>query len=112
MNDDRISEVYRGEIWAEPAQDRARRRINWMCSSAIGDKVLDIGTSQGIAAILLGREGFTVTGVDIQPDRIDTRLQTWPKRLKVPSSASDLWWLKGLSCRLKTTVSIPFCWAK
>lgn len=71
MNDDRISEVYKGEIWTDEAQARARRRINWMCSQARGDTALDIGTSQGIAAILLAREGFKVVGVDIQPDRIE-----------------------------------------
>src|SRR5690606_26310007 len=74
MNDDRISEVYKGEIWSEEAQARARRRIHWMISEARGEKVLDIGCSQGIASILLGREGFQVIGVDVQPDRIEYAL--------------------------------------
>lgn len=71
MNDDRISEVYNGEIWSEDAQQRARRRIHWLCSMAVGEAVLDVGCSQGIASILLGRECFRVTGVDIQKSRID-----------------------------------------
>ena len=71
MNDDRISEVYKGEIWSEEAQERARRRVNWLCRNVRGERVLDIGTSQGIVPILLGREGFEVVGVDIQVDRID-----------------------------------------
>lgn len=71
MNDDRISEAYKGEIWQGPAQDRARRRINWMCSQAVGERVLDLGCSQGIASIVLGREGFHVIGVDVQPSRIE-----------------------------------------
>jgi SAM-dependent methyltransferase len=71
MNDDRISELYKGEIWGDAVQQRARRRVHWLCSEAVGDTVLDIGCSQGIASIILGREGFTVTGIDIQPSRID-----------------------------------------
>ncbi|MEX1133748.1 MAG: methyltransferase domain-containing protein [Acidimicrobiia bacterium] len=74
VNNDRISEVYKGEIWADAAQERARRRINWMVSNVSGDTMLDIGTSQGIAAILLGREGFHVVGVDVQEDRIEYAL--------------------------------------
>ena len=70
MNDDRISELYRGEIWSEHLQERAQRRIHWMCSAATGDSVLDVGCSQGIASILLGREGLTVTGIDVQESRI------------------------------------------
>ena len=75
MNDDRISEVYKGEIWSEEAQARARRRIHWMVSEARGEKVLDVGCSQGIASILLGREGFEVVGIDVQPDRIEYALK-------------------------------------
>ena len=71
MNDDRISELYKGEIWSDALQQRAQRRIHWLCSQATGDTVLDIGCSQGIASIILGREGFSVTGIDIQPSRIE-----------------------------------------
>ncbi len=71
MNDDRISEVYKGEIWSDEAQEKARRRVHWMISQARGDRVLDVGCSQGIASILLGREGFDVVGVDVQADRIE-----------------------------------------
>ena len=71
MNDDRISELYKGEIWTDELQGRAQRRIQWMCSQVNGDRVLDAGCSQGIATILLAREGFSVTGVDIQDSRIE-----------------------------------------
>lgn len=70
-NDDRISEVYKGEIWSRPQQQQARRRIEWLCSQVRGPRVLDLGCSQGIASILLAREGFDVVGVDIQPSRIE-----------------------------------------
>jgi 2-polyprenyl-3-methyl-5-hydroxy-6-metoxy-1,4-benzoquinol methylase len=71
MNDDRISEVYKGEIWTGAAQDRARRRVNWMCGQAQGNRVLDLGCSQGIASIILGREGFEVVGIDVQASSIN-----------------------------------------
>lgn len=70
-NNDRISEVYKGEIWTDDAQDRARRRIHWIAGQARGDRVLDIGCSQGITSILLGREGFEVIGIDIEASRIE-----------------------------------------
>jgi 2-polyprenyl-6-hydroxyphenyl methylase/3-demethylubiquinone-9 3-methyltransferase len=71
MNDDRISEVYKGEISTDLFQDRSRRRINWMCSQVGGKQVLDLGCSQGIASIILGREGFEVVGLDVQDSRIE-----------------------------------------
>jgi SAM-dependent methyltransferase/spore maturation protein CgeB len=69
-NSDRISEVYKGEIWAESTQRVARDRIHWLVGQATGD-VLDIGCSQGIISILCAREGMNVLGVDIQADRIE-----------------------------------------
>jgi SAM-dependent methyltransferase/spore maturation protein CgeB len=69
-NSDRISEVYKGEIWAESTQQVARDRIHWLVGQASGD-VLDIGCSQGIASILCARRGLTVVGVDIQADRVE-----------------------------------------
>ncbi|MCH7628746.1 MAG: hypothetical protein IH997_08525, partial [Proteobacteria bacterium] len=57
---DRISELYLGEVASDEASEVARERIHWMCSHARGETVLDIGCSQGIAAILLAREGFVV----------------------------------------------------
>ncbi len=69
-NSDRISEVYKGEIWAESTQQVARDRIHWLVGQATGD-VLDIGCSQGIASILCARRGLNVVGIDIQADRIE-----------------------------------------
>ncbi len=67
---DRINELYRGEIFSEETARIARDRVHWMCSQCIGDSVLDVGCSQGIASILLAREGFTVTAIDTHPDSV------------------------------------------
>jgi len=67
---DRISELYRGEIFTEETARIARDRIHWMCAQCDGEKVLDVGCSQGITAILLAREGLSVTAIDTHPEAI------------------------------------------
>ena len=67
---DRINELYRGEIFTEETAQVARDRIHWMCSQCEGQAVLDVGCSQGIASILLAREGFVVTAIDMHPESI------------------------------------------
>src|SRR6266567_5380979 len=70
MNDDRINEHYFGDL-SDPMVQRCRERIHWICKQATGQKVLDIGCSQGIVSLILGREGFECTGVDIEPGSLD-----------------------------------------
>lgn len=65
---DRINELYRGEIFTDESARIARDRIHWMCAEVEGDTVLDVGCSQGITAILLAREGCTVTAIDTHPE--------------------------------------------
>jgi len=65
MNADRINEHYYGEP-TDPKTERARARVHWLCSQASGSKVLDIGCSQGIVSLILGREGFHCTGIDLE----------------------------------------------
>jgi SAM-dependent methyltransferase/spore maturation protein CgeB len=66
---DRISEVYRG-AWATPkVQQRERARIDWLVGRARGS-VLDLGCSQGVAAILCARHGLRVVGVDEDSEAI------------------------------------------
>lgn len=62
---DRISDLYKGQVFAVETQSVGKQRIHWMCQRVEGQKVLDIGCSQGIVSILLGREGFEVVGVDV-----------------------------------------------
>ncbi|HVM41477.1 MAG TPA: class I SAM-dependent methyltransferase, partial [Acidimicrobiia bacterium] len=67
-NRDTVSEVYKDS--RSPAHERTRRRIDWMCEQAAG-LVLDLGCSQGIAAILMARAGHTAVGVDVEIDRLE-----------------------------------------
>jgi SAM-dependent methyltransferase len=67
---DYIAQAYFGHWGGPETHRRARRRIDWMASQAEGERVLDVGCSEGILAILLAREGITVTAVDVNPDAI------------------------------------------
>lgn len=89
---DRISELYNGTIASAQASQVARERIHWMCSRVKGDSVIDIGCSQGIAAILLAREGFQVTGLDSHPDAIAFAAEAASRETK--AVAARLTWLQ------------------
>jgi 2-polyprenyl-3-methyl-5-hydroxy-6-metoxy-1,4-benzoquinol methylase len=71
VNDDRVSELYLGEhgFAATSSHKPCRARIDWIVSEARG-RTLDIGCSQGIVSILLGRAGHEVTGVEIEEPAI------------------------------------------
>jgi spore maturation protein CgeB/2-polyprenyl-3-methyl-5-hydroxy-6-metoxy-1,4-benzoquinol methylase len=70
-NNDRVTELYRGEIFTPEAQRICRDRIHWMCGQIRGERVLDIGCSQGITTILAAREGNTAVGVDVEEPAIE-----------------------------------------
>jgi 2-polyprenyl-3-methyl-5-hydroxy-6-metoxy-1,4-benzoquinol methylase len=67
---DRIGAAYLGRWGSELTQQRARARIDWMAANAKGPRILDIGCSEGILAVLLARAGHDVVGVDIEPAAI------------------------------------------
>lgn len=70
MNDDRVTELYLGELEAsERTREVCRDRIHWVVSQLAGT-VLDIGASQGIVSVLAGRAGHEVTGVEIEEPAI------------------------------------------
>lgn len=66
---DRITEAYNGEL-GEWMMKKSRERIDWICSKVIGRRILDVGCSQGIVPIILGRRGCEVTGIDISAEAI------------------------------------------
>jgi 2-polyprenyl-3-methyl-5-hydroxy-6-metoxy-1,4-benzoquinol methylase len=70
IDHDRIAEVYEGTVGSREFQQVSRRRIHWMCAQVDGPDVLDVGCSQGIASILLAREGHRVVGIDREHEAI------------------------------------------
>lgn len=68
MND-RVTEAFYGAM-GERLQENTRKRLFWICERAKGEFILDIGCSQGICSILLGREGFNVIGIDMDSQAI------------------------------------------
>jgi 2-polyprenyl-3-methyl-5-hydroxy-6-metoxy-1,4-benzoquinol methylase len=70
IDHDRIAEVYEGTVGSREFQQVSRRRIHWMCAQVGGADVLDVGCSQGIASILLAREGHRVVGIDREHEAI------------------------------------------
>jgi 2-polyprenyl-3-methyl-5-hydroxy-6-metoxy-1,4-benzoquinol methylase len=70
IDHDRIAEVYEGTVGSREFQQVSRRRIHWMCAQVAGPDVLDVGCSQGIASILLAREGHRVIGIDREREAI------------------------------------------
>ncbi|MQY04444.1 glycosyltransferase family protein [Actinomadura macrotermitis] len=85
-NSDRISELYKGEIWGARVQRIARARVDWLVGQAAGE-VLDIGCSQGIASILCARRGLRTVGLDSERDRIEYALAD---RDREPQIVQDL----------------------
>ncbi len=71
-NHDRVSDLYYGRLNQGKTQEACRDRVHWLCGQVRGERVLDIGCSQGIVSILLGREGHRVVGVDIEPEGIES----------------------------------------
>jgi len=67
---DRVTEAYYGEL-GEKMMQETQHRMHWIRDNVVGTKILDIGCSQGIGPILLGRLGKKVTGVDISQKAVD-----------------------------------------
>lgn len=67
---DRVNEAYYGEL-GEKLQEQTQRRMHWIRDNVKSRAVLDIGCSQGIGPILLGRKGINVTGIDISQKSVD-----------------------------------------
>jgi len=85
---DRVNEAYYDGMGSDFGH-QTRDRINWMCAQAKGKTVLDVGCSQGIASILLAREGMDVVGLDIYPPAIDYALVERSKEIESVASRLD-----------------------
>ncbi|MBN8193755.1 methyltransferase domain-containing protein [Bacillus sp. NTK074B] len=75
---DRISEAYHDELGTKFGK-KVRDRVHWMGNKVVGEKVLDVGCSQGIFGIILGRVGKQVLGIDILQESIDYANETLSK---------------------------------
>ena len=67
----RVAEMYVGSFGSVDSQVHERERVHWVCSQVRGERVLEVGCSQGIVALLLAREGFDVVGVDVAPEELE-----------------------------------------
>ncbi len=70
-NPDRVTDLYYGRIDSPETQMACRDRVHWLCRNALGPRILDVGCSQGITSILLGREGHEVLGIDVSAELIE-----------------------------------------
>ena len=67
---DRINEAYEGKI-SSRMQEESQKRIHWLLAASQGIRTIDVGCSQGILSLLLGRQGVHVLGIDNEPAAID-----------------------------------------
>lgn len=68
---DCVSEVYEGCAGSPQMQAETKARIDWICSKVDGQRVLDVGCSQGITDLLLAREGKHILALDMEPGSIE-----------------------------------------
>jgi len=68
---DGLVERYNGIVGSLEGMRVIRARIHWLCGQVQGPRVLDVGCSGGIAALILAREGHKVHGIDLQQSAIE-----------------------------------------
>ncbi|MBQ3289943.1 MAG: methyltransferase domain-containing protein [Kiritimatiellae bacterium] len=66
---DRIDDAYNG-LMGEEFMRKTRERLHWICSQVNGERILDVGCSQGTMSRLLASMGKSITGLDINKDAI------------------------------------------
>ena len=67
---DRVAQAYLGLWGGSYTQEKTRRRLHWLAGEAVGPGVLDIGCSEGMLAILMAREGYQVTALDVNEEAL------------------------------------------
>ncbi|MGN1401790.1 MAG: methyltransferase domain-containing protein [Bacillus sp. (in: firmicutes)] len=70
---DKVTDAYKG-LKGDDFAEKTQNRIHWILRQVRGSDILDIGCSQGIVPILLGREGKKVDGIDIAEESIEYAL--------------------------------------
>lgn len=100
VNQDRVNERYYGQVNSEKSHEATRARIHWICRKVTGRRVLDVGCSQGITSILLGREGRRVLGLDLEEGAIryarkELSRESTPVRSKVQFKVGDVTEFQG-----------------
>lgn len=109
MNHDRVSELYLGELSSsDRSQQVCRDRIHWLVEQARG-RVIDIGASQGIVSILMGRAGLDVVGVEVEEPAISyakTALSSEPAEVqqRVRFVHADIYGVELADMRFDTVV--------
>jgi glycosyltransferase involved in cell wall biosynthesis/spore maturation protein CgeB/predicted nucleic acid-binding Zn-ribbon protein len=63
-------EAYYGKM-GQRFMEETHRRLHWVCAQVTGDRILEVGCSQGTVPILLGREGCQVQGLDLDSEAIE-----------------------------------------
>lgn len=71
LSRDRVAQAYLGAWGGGWTQEKTKSRINWMAAQVSGNRVLDVGCSEGILAMLLAREGCEVVGLDVNEGALD-----------------------------------------
>ena len=63
---DQMNQVYDVDYseTSKRMEETIGERIHWIIQNIIGNEVLDVGCSQGVVSILLGKNGKKVTGLD------------------------------------------------
>jgi 2-polyprenyl-6-hydroxyphenyl methylase/3-demethylubiquinone-9 3-methyltransferase len=100
VNQDRVNERYYGQVNSEKSHEATRARIHWICRQVTGRRVLDVGCSQGITSILLGREGRKVLGLDLEEGAVqyakrELSRESKPVRSKVQFKVADVTEFQG-----------------
>lgn len=67
---DNIYDAYYSNMGEEFGK-KVRDRVHWITQNVRGSQMLDVGCSQGITGILLGREGKEVLGLDASSSAIE-----------------------------------------
>jgi ubiquinone/menaquinone biosynthesis C-methylase UbiE/glycosyltransferase involved in cell wall biosynthesis/uncharacterized protein YoxC len=71
MNNDRVYEAYQGHDVDAATRMLTRARIHWIVDHLPHGRVLDVGCSQGVTAMLLAERGDPVVGVDNERPALD-----------------------------------------